>query len=190
MPEGLEVPGRDLHQRTVLHAESLHPLRTEVAEHGGDPDGVPGDALVKVRIRRHEDAVRRPGPDHLGMHRLATGNARLLAQVDEPITIAAGFQLFGELYHTHRDCRIIEAQRLGGEHQELELYAGALMRRGGDHADASLPSPADQDLALDQQGDGLLDRRQADLMLLGQVSSRRQQPLPTLLTDLNLDRIC
>ena len=56
---------------------------------------------------------------------------------------------------------------------------------GGD-LEAALTATADQDLSLDQEGDGLLDGGQADLMLVGQVSSRRQQPLPALLTNLSL----
>ncbi len=59
---------------------------------------------------------------------------------------------------------------------------------GGD-LEAALAPAADQDLALDQQGDGLLDGRETDLMLVGQVSSRRQQPFPTFLADLGLNTI-
>jgi hypothetical protein len=47
----------------------------------------------------------------------------------------------------------------------------------------------DQDLSLQEEGDGLLNGRETDLMLVSQVAPRRQQPAPPFLPNLRLDPV-
>lgn len=105
---------------------------------------------------------------------LATLHALHVTQVDEPEAIALGLEVLTEPKDAHGDGGVIGNQRLGRNHQDFKV-AGSTLRAGdpGGDLETSLPASADQDLALDQEGDGLLDGRQADLMLVGQVSSRR-----------------
>jgi hypothetical protein len=66
--------------------------------------------------------------------------------------------------------------------------SGGARDPGGD-LQAALATTTDQDLSLQEEGDGLLDGRETDLMLVGQVAPRRQKTLPTLLTNLRLNTI-
>ena len=59
---------------------------------------------------------------------------------------------------------------------------------GGD-LQAALATTTDQDLTLQEEGDGLLNGRETDLMLVSQVAPRRQQPAPPFLPNLRLDPV-
>ena len=119
---------------------------------------MPRDAREERRIRRHQDHVRRARFHHLSMRGLAALRSLHVTQVDEPEAIALGLEVLTEPKHTDGDRGVISNQRLGRNNQDLKV-AGRALRAGnpGGDFETSLPASTDQDLALDQEGDGLLD---------------------------------
>ena len=181
---------RDVDEVAILDAERIDPLGAQGAEHRSDLHRVTGDPGEERRVRLHQDDVRGPRLHHLGVRSLPELRSLDMTQVDEPEAVALGLESLAELQEAHADRSVVNVDRLGGEHQDFEMTRGTMGagNAGGD-LEAALTPATDQDLALDQEGDGLLDGGQADLMLVGQVSSRRQKTSPSLLTDLGLDSV-
>ncbi len=92
------------------------------------------------------------------MCRLTTLHTLDATQVDEPESISLGLKSLPQLLDTHRNRGVVSNQRQGRKHEDLLMAAGPMRARNTwRHFEASLATPTDQDLALDQEGDGLLD---------------------------------
>ena len=168
MPQRNQVFYRDLDEIAITYAQACDPLRAEGAEHRGDLHGVSRDAGEERRVRRHQDDVSRARLDHLGVRGLAALRPLNMAQVDEPEAVALCLESLPELLDAHGDRRVVGWKRQSRKHEHLMMTGGPMgpghARR---HLETALATATDQDLALNQEGDGLLDRREADLMLDG-----------------------
>ena len=181
---------RDVDQVAVADSQGVDALGAKRTEHRGDFGRMTRDAGEEVLVRLHQDDMRGTRLHHLGMRGLTKFRPLDVTEVDEAEAITFGLQSLAELKNTHTDRRVVSDDWLGGEHQDFEMTRGTMGagNAGGD-LEASLAPTTDQDLALDQEGDRLLDGREADLMLVGQVPARGEQPLPAFLTNLGLNPI-